>query len=85
MKSQKAEEELYDGSWKVEVGFEDEEFDLPYYAVRVDVAQYAIEIAEQEAEERMREKAIKAFKASCKYQDGCLGPTENAIKRSAQI
>jgi hypothetical protein len=56
MKSQKAEEEeLYDGSWKVEVGFEDEEFDLPYYAVRVDVAQYAIEIAEQEAEERMRE------------------------------
>lgn len=73
MKSQKAEKELYDGSWKVEVGFEDEEFDLPYYAVRVDVAQYAIEIAEQEAEERMREKAIKAFKASCKYQGGCLG------------
>lgn len=31
MKSQKAEKELYDGSWKVEVGFEDEEFDLPYY------------------------------------------------------
>lgn len=26
MKSQKAEKELYDGSWKVEVGFEDEEF-----------------------------------------------------------
>ena len=33
----------------------------------------AIELAEQDAEERMREKAIKAFKASCKYQDGCLG------------
>lgn len=31
------------------------------------------EIAEQEAEERMREKAIEAFKSSCKYQDGCLG------------
>lgn len=73
MKSQKAEEELYDGSWKVEVGFEDEEFDLPYYAVRVDVAQYAIEIAEQEAEERMREKAIEAFKSSCVYKDGCGG------------
>ena len=33
----------------------------------------AIELAEQEAEERMREKAIEAFKSSCKYQDGCLG------------
>lgn len=73
MKSQKAEKELYDGSWKVEVGFEDEEFDLPYYAVRVDVAQYAIEIAEKEAEDRIRAKAIEAFKSSCKYQDGCLG------------
>lgn len=62
MKSQKAEKELYDGSWKVEVGFEGEEFDLPYYAVRVDVAQYAIEIAEKEAEERMREKAHKIVK-----------------------
>lgn len=73
MKSQKAEKELYDGSWKVEVGFEDEEFDLPYYAVRVDVAEYAIELAEQEAEVRIRAKAIEAFKSSCKYQDGCLG------------
>ena len=33
----------------------------------------AIELAEQDAEERMREKAIEAFKSSCKYQDGCLG------------
>ena len=73
MKSQKAEKELYDGSWKVEVGFEDEEFDLPYYAVRVDGAEYAIERAEQEAEVRIRAKAIEAFKSSCKYQDGCLG------------
>lgn len=31
-----------------------------------------IELAEQEAEERMREKAIEAFKLSCKYQDGCV-------------
>lgn len=33
----------------------------------------AINIAEQEAEERMRAKAIDAFKSSCKYQDGCGG------------
>ena len=61
MKSEKARQELEDGSWKVEVDCEGEEFDLPYHAVRVDVAQYAGEHAEQEAEERMRKKAIKAF------------------------
>ncbi len=32
-----------------------------------------VEIAEQEAEERMREKAIEAFKSSCKYKDDCGG------------
>ena len=73
MKSEKARQELEDGSWKVEVGYEGEDVDLPYHAVRVDVAPYAVELAEQEAEERMREKAIEAFKSSCKYQDGCLG------------
>ena len=31
----------------------------------------AIELAEQDAEERMREKAIEAFKSSCVYKDGC--------------
>ena len=31
----------------------------------------AIELAEQDAEERMREKAIEAFKPSCVYKDGC--------------
>ena len=61
MKSEKARQELEDGSWKVEVGCEGEEFDLPYYAVRVDVALYAVELAEQEAEARMRRKAIEAF------------------------
>ena len=61
MKSEKARQELEDGSWKVEVDCEGEEFDLPYHAVRVDVAQYAVELAEQEAEERMRAKAISAF------------------------
>lgn len=65
MKSEKARQELDGGSRKVEVDFDGEEFDLPYYAVRVDVAQYAIEIAEQEAEERMREMAIKAHRACC--------------------
>lgn len=69
MKSQKAEKELYDGSWKVEVGFEDEEFDLPYYAVRVDVAQYAIEIAEKEAEERIRAKAIEEHRKRCFFRN----------------
>ena len=61
MKSEKARQELEDGSWKVEVGDEGEDVDLPYHAVRVDVAQYAVELAEQEAEERMREKAVSAF------------------------
>ena len=51
MKSEKARQELEDGSWKVEVGYEGEDVDLPYHAVRVDVAQYAVELAEQEAEE----------------------------------
>lgn len=35
--------------------------------------EYCVTRAEQEAEERIREKAIEAFKSSCKYQDGCLG------------
>lgn len=61
MKSEKARQELEDGSWRVEVGDEGEDVDLPYHAVRVDVAQYAVELAEQEAEERMREKAVSAF------------------------
>ena len=59
MKSEKARQELEDGSWKVEVGYEGEDVDLPYHAVRVDVAQYAVELAEQEAEERMQTKAHK--------------------------
>lgn len=33
----------------------------------------AIKLAEQDAEERMREKAIEAFKSSCVYKDGCGG------------
>lgn len=62
MKSEKARQELEDGSWKVEVGYEGEDVDLPYHAVRVDVAQYAVELAEQEAEERMREKAKRGVR-----------------------
>lgn len=72
MKSEKARQELEDGSWKVEVGCEGEEFDLPYYAVRVDVALYAVELAEQEAEERMREKAIEAFCDECACFEACI-------------
>ena len=34
---------------------------------------HTAELAEQEAEERMREKAIEAFKSSCVYKDGCGG------------
>ena len=69
MKSEKARQELEDGSWKVEVGYEGEDVDLPYHAVRVDVAQYAVELAEQEAEERMRKKAIEAFGEGCFCDD----------------
>ena len=32
-----------------------------------------VEIAEQEAEQRMRQKAVEAFKSSCEYKDGCGG------------
>ena len=72
MKSEKARQELEDGSWKVEVGDEGEDVDLPYHAVRVDVAQYAVELAEQEAEERMREKAIEAFCDECACFEACI-------------
>lgn len=61
MKSEKARQELDDGSWKVEINCEGKELDEPYRAVGVDVAEYAVELAEQEAEERMRQKAISAF------------------------
>lgn len=40
----------------------------------------AVELAEQEAEERIRAKAIEAFKSSCKYQDGCLGANRKCDK-----
>ena len=34
---------------------------------------HAAELAEREAEEQMRQKAIEAFKSSCVYKDGCGG------------
>ena len=83
MKSEKARQELEDGSWRVEVGDEGEDVDLPYHAVRVDVAQYAVELAEQEAEERMRAKAIEAYCIGCIcYETGvcALGPDKCATK-----
>jgi len=76
MKSEKAKEILSASSITDSCGYE---------YLLMSCAEKAVELAEQEAEERMRAKAIEAFKSSCKYQDGCLGPTENAIKRSAQI
>lgn len=84
MKSEKARQELDDGSWKVEVDCEGEEFDLPYHAVRVDVAQYAVELAEQEAEERMRKKAIGAFDDMWfeNVEDGELEPNHKYCRRS---
>lgn len=42
--------------------------------------QDAIELARQEAEERIRAKAIEAFKSSCKYQDGCVGANRKCDK-----
>lgn len=32
-----------------------------------------VELAEQDTEQMMRQKAVEAFKSSCKYKDGCGG------------
>lgn len=34
---------------------------------------HAAELAEQEAEEQVRQKSVDAFKSSCVYKDGCGG------------
>lgn len=41
--------------------------------VDASTAYMAIELAEQDAEQRMRQKAVEAFKSSCEYKDGCGG------------
>lgn len=64
MKSEKAKEILSASSITDSCGYE---------YLLMSCAEKAVELAEQEAEERMRAKAIEAFKSSCKYQDGCLG------------
>ena len=33
----------------------------------------AAELAEQDTEQRMRQKAVEAFKSSCEYKDGVAG------------
>ena len=33
----------------------------------------AAELAEQDTEQLMRQKAVEAFKSSCEYKDGCGG------------
>lgn len=35
--------------------------------------EYCAMLAEKEAEERMRQKAVETFKSSCVYKDGCGG------------
>lgn len=63
MKSERAENYLYD-----------HECSYPYSGyVTMQDAERMAGLAEQETEERMREKAIEAFKSSCKYKDGCDG------------
>lgn len=63
MKSESAEKYLYD-----------HECSYPYSGyVTMQDAERMAGLAEQETEERMREKAIEAFKSSCKYKDGCDG------------
>lgn len=68
MKSEKARQELDDGSWKVEINCEGKELDDPYRTVGVDVAEYAVELADQ-AENRMREKAIEAHRKVCFFRN----------------
>lgn len=68
MKSEKARQELDDGSWKVEINCEGEELDESYRAVEIDVAEYAVELADQ-AENRMREKAIEAHRKVCFFRN----------------
>ena len=63
MKSERAENYLYD-----------HECSYPYSGyVTMQDAERMAGLAEQETEERMRGKAIEAFKSSCKYKDGCDG------------
>ena len=70
MKSEKAEELLY----RRECGY-------PYSGyLTTQGAEEVADLAEQEAEERIRAKAIEAFKSSCKYQDGCLGANRKCDK-----
>ena len=76
MKSEKAKEILNDGACHVSDGelLDGHRLgctDLVYYSDAIE----AIKAAEQEAEERMREKAVEVFKSSCRYRDGCVAVT----------
>lgn len=63
MKSQKAEAVIKNNEW-----MDDETQTRAIYSEH---AVYAAELAEQEAEERIRGKAIEAFKLACdSYDDG---------------
>lgn len=52
--------------------------------VDASTAYIAVELAEQEAEERMRTRATEAFKSSCKYQDGCSGANRKCDPRQCE-
>ena len=65
MKSERAKQHIARNVFRV-----DNDTFLPLVITR-DNCNKAVELAEQDAEQRMRAKAIDAFKSSCKYQDGC--------------
>jgi len=63
MKSERAENYLYD-----------HECSYPYSGyVTMQDAERMAELAEQDTEQLMRQKAVEAFKSSCKYKDDCGG------------
>lgn len=67
MKSEKAREHIARNVFRV-----DNDAFLPPIITR-DNCNKAVELAEQEAEEQMRQKSVEAFKSTCVYKDGCGG------------
>lgn len=66
MKSKKAEAYL---DSKVEEVNDVVKSGTPKFVVRLRNAIYSVELAEQEAEKRVRKKAIEAFKRMCVFRD----------------
>lgn len=78
MKSKKAEAHM---DSKVEEVDDVVKFGAPKLVVRLRNAIYSVELAEQETEERMRDKAIKAYCSDCccSVVGTCGIGTENCI------